>query len=224
METFEQARELIQKREQDFPDNLFAARELLLPLTDSEESAGKAFTRLSEVMFWLGEYAAEKEHQEDFFGEGVKYGREAVKRNSDSVAANLWYAANLGSHGVVRGIMASLSYMGDLEKHGKRALELDETYFHAAPLRLLGRFYHKAPGFPLGPGDTRKAIELLERAVELGPDFHLNHLYLAEVYLSRRKRKEATRLLQEILEAPPPPDFPDYHAIVQVQAQELLEG
>ncbi len=222
LEPLQRAERLISKREEDFPDNLFEARDLLLPLTESKKTAGVAYTRLSETMFWLGEYAAEEEHQEEFFGEGVEYGREAVRLEPDSAAAHLWFGANLGAHAVVRGIMASLSSMGELEEHGKRALELDETYFHAAPLRLLGRFYHQAPGFPIGPGDTRRAIELLERAVELGPDFYLNHLYLAEAYLSRRKKQEARALLEEILEAPAG-ECPDYHALVQMQAQELLE-
>ncbi len=215
--------ELLQEREQDFPDNLLEARDLLVSMIDSGKSRGEACALLAEVLFWLGEYAAEPEHQEEFFGEGVRYGRLAVQHAPGSCAAHLWYAANLGSHGVARGIMASLSYMGDLEKHGRRALELDRTYFHAAPLRLLGRFYHQAPGFPIGPGDLRKAMELLEEAVRLGPEFPLNHLFLAEACLARRKRERARELLEGILAAPPPEDFPDYHAIVQQQAREMLE-
>ncbi len=223
MGTLDRADELIAKREEAFPDNLFEARDLLLQLTESDGKVGAAYWRLSQAMYWLGEYAAEKEHQEDFFGEGVEYGREAVRLEPDVAASHLWYAANLGSHGMVRGIMASLSYMGDLEKHGRIALGLDESYMYGAPLRLLGRFYHKAPGFPLGPGNTRKAIEMLERAVEVGPEFPLNHLWLADAYLSRRKRQEARDLLEQIL-ALTPGDYPDYLALVQLQARELLKS
>lgn len=220
---FKKAEALLLERETDFPDHLFEAKELFLECAESKE-AGLAYTRLSEVMFWLGEYAAETEDQEAFHGEGVEYGKTAVELNSDSAAAHLWYAANMGAHGVARGVMSSLFYLKDIEKHGQIAMELDETYFHGAPLRLLGRFYHQAPGFPFGPGDVRKGVELLERAAEVGPDFLLNHLYLAEAYLSLRKKREARELLQKIIDAPEPDQLPDYQGIIQHQAIELLEG
>lgn len=222
MTKLEKAEALLLDRETDFPEHLYQAKEFFLELTGGKQ-AGLAYTRLSETMFWLGEYAAERSDQEEFHGEGVEFGKSAVRLNGKDAAAHLWYAANMGAHGVARGVMSSLYYLKDIEKHGKRALELDETHFHGAPLRLLGRFYHQAPGFPIGPGNTRKAVELLERAVQAGPKFLLNHLYLADAYITLRRRDEARALLKKILDAPEPKQFADYQGMVQHQAMELLD-
>ncbi len=222
MTKFEEAEALLLDRETDFPDHLYEAKERFLELAGTEQ-AGLAYTRLSETMFWFGEYAAEVSDQEEFHGEGVEFGKKAVHLNPNDAAAHLWYAANMGAHGVARGVMSSLFYLKDIEKHGQRAIELDETYFHGAPLRLMGRFYHQAPGFPFGPGDTRKGVELLEKAVKVGPAFLLNHLYLADAYITARKKGEARQLLQKIIDAPEPDEFADYQGIVQHQAMEMLE-
>jgi tetratricopeptide (TPR) repeat protein len=84
----------------------------------------------------------------------------------------------------------------------ERAAGIDESYFYGGPWRVLGRLYHKAPGFPFSIGSTRKAIECLEKAVNLGPRFFLNHLFIAEAYISNREKAKAKEHLEWILESP----------------------
>lgn len=189
----------------------------------SPKQRGSAYAKLAEVYFWLGEYSESSADKDHYFGQGVEAGKKAVELVPDSVAANLWYGANMGSHGVVRGIMSSLFYLGPIEKHGKRAMEIDESYFYGAPLRLMGRFYHQAPGFPIGPGDSNKGIEILEKAVQVGPDFLYNHVYLAEVYMAKRRKDEARELLEDVLNRPVPEKYPKHHEMVTNEAQKLLE-
>ena len=218
----EEALQLLMDREQDHPANLLRAKELL----EAELGGGdkvKAHITLAEVLFWLGEYSSSDKEKEVYFKAGVDIGKEAVKQSPNDVAAQLWWAANMGAHGVVRGIMSSLFYLKDLEKSGKKAVDLDETYFHGAPLRLLGRFYHQVPGFPIGPGDNKKALKMLERAVELGPEFYMNHVYLADVLISRYKKADAKKLLNKVIEAEPA-ELGAYHkAVVVPEAEALLK-
>ncbi|HMS40050.1 MAG TPA: hypothetical protein PKE69_07495, partial [Pyrinomonadaceae bacterium] len=75
-------------------------------------------------------------------------------------------------------------------------------YFYGGAWRVLGRVYHKAPGFPFSIGSTKKAIECLEKAVNLGPKFYLNHLFLAEAYISNRDKDKAREQLEWIQNAP----------------------
>ena len=215
----EKAADLIENREDDLPGNLLEAKALLEKETSGAD-AGKACTLLSEALFWLGEYAPSKEEKETFFGEGVEVGKKAVELEPDAVAAHLWYAANMGAHGMSRGIMSSLFYLGPIDQHGKKALALDENYFFGAPLRLMGRYYHQAPGWPVGKGDLSKGIKHLERAVKAGPTFLLNHLYLAEAYIARRKKREAAALLDEIENAEVTM-YPAYHQRIKADAKEL---
>lgn len=216
-----EAEQLIAAREQQHPDNLDRAKELLLAELGSDND-GRVYTLLAEALFWRGEYAESKADKETFHEEGVKHGKDAVAALPDDVAANLWYAANMGSHGMARGIMSSLFYIKDIQKHGEKAVKADENFFFGAPLRLMGRFYHQAPGWPVGPGDTSKALKYLEKAVAAGPHFYLNHLYFAEALIAKRKKARAREMLDAIIEAPAPDDIPAYHASLQDQAKALL--
>ena len=216
----EEAEKLLKERELDFPGNLLKAQEAFTSLTEGEHS-GLAYTRLAETMFWLGDYSESTKDKEKYHKQGVDYGKKAVELEPESVAANLWYSANMGSHGMARGIMSSLFYIKDIEKYGKKAIDLDEKYFYGAPLRLLGRFYHQCPGWPVGSGDVGKAIKLLEKAVKVGPKFYLNHLYLADAYLAKRKKDKARDLLKEIVSASELGDFPKMQQNVQSEAKKL---
>ncbi len=195
-----------------------ATRQELSPM-----DKGVGYAKLSEIYFWLGEYSDNDTDKDYYFGQGVQYGKTAVELLPNSVQANLWYAANMGSHGMVRGIMSSLFYLGPIEKHGNKAMEIDETYFHGAPLRLMGRFYHQAPTWPIGSGDTNKAIQILEKAVQVGPDFLYNHVYLADVYIAKRRKDEAKQLLEDVINRPTSEKFPRHHEMVVKEAQTLLE-
>lgn len=220
-ERLDRAVHLIGDLEEDHPGNLLEARDILRKLVGGP-LAGVASTHLAEALFWLGDIATEKQEKEKFHGEGVTHGKKAVAANEDDVAAHLWFAANMGSHGLARGIMSSLFYLGDIEKHGKRAMTLDRRFFYGAPLRLLGRFYHQCPGWPIGKGDLTKGIKLLEEAVETGPEFMLNHLYLAEAYLARRKKSEARALLEQIIDTETFTIRPIYQENVKREARSQL--
>lgn len=217
----QEAEALIADRETDFPANLLKAREILLELSKSDNPPKETYTQLSQVLYWLGEYSENDKDKEKYHAEGVEHGKKSVTKD-DSVDAHLWYAANMGSHGVVRGIMSSLFYLGDIEKHGQKALDMNPEYYDGGPLRLMGRFYHQCPGWPIGKGDLNKAIQLLEKAVAVGPHFWMNHYYLGDAYLARRKKDKAKKVLLEVVDGGEPKEWPMYQEIIRGQCKKLL--
>jgi tetratricopeptide (TPR) repeat protein len=197
---FQKVRKLIDERELD-DANLETARDELFALVEEDSECAWAYGLLAEINYWLGEYA-EAEDKLAFFDEGVQCGEAGVSLNEDSLEANFWLAVNYGSFGQEKGIMQSLALIHPMKERAERAAEIDAGYFYGGPWRVLGRLYHKAPGFPFSVGSTRKAVECLEKAVELGPKFYLNHLFLAEAYLSNREKAKAQAHLEWILNAP----------------------
>jgi len=110
---------------------------------------------------------------------GEEHGKRALARQPDGVEAELYVALNLAliawANGPVRALFAG---------HGPRitaaidrAVALDATFDHAAPLRLQGRFLGKAP-WPYG--DAAKARKALERAVATA-DLTVNHVFLGDL-------------------------------------------
>ena len=136
----------------------------------------------------------------------VNCGKEAITLNPKAVYGNYWYAANLGSWGLCRGIMSSLKSITPMRKSMEIVLKENENFYFAGPHRVLGRLYHQAPGWPISIGNKSKASDHLERAVKLAPTFFHNRLYLAEFYLDVGKKPKAKEHLEWILATPIHPD------------------
>jgi len=65
----------------------------------------------------------------------------------------------------------------------RRAVVLDEGYFHGGPRRVLADFLRQAPG--IVGGDKDEALSAARRAVRLAPSYVENHVVLAEVLQER---------------------------------------
>ena len=200
--TLQKVRKLIDERELG-DANLEAARDELFTIVEKDSECAKAYGLLSEINYWLGEYAADAADKLAFFEEGVECGKTGIEINADSLEANFWLAVNSGSYGQEKGIMQSLAMISPIKTAAEKALELDESYFYGGPWRVLGRLYHKAPGFPFSIGNAKKSVECLEKAVSFGPKFFLNRIFLAEVHISNRDRMEAREQLEWILNTLP---------------------
>ncbi len=198
---FQKVRKLIDERELD-DANLETARDELFELVENDSECAWAYGRLSEINYWFGEYASEADDKLAFFEEGVECGKTGIEIDENSVEANFWLAVNYGAFGQEKGIMQSLTLIQPIKAQAEKVIKLNESYFYGGAWRVLGRVYHKAPGFPFSIGSTKKAIECLEKAVNLGPKFYLNHLFLAEAYISNRDKDKAREQLEWIQNAP----------------------
>ncbi len=196
---YSSVRKLIDERELD-EDNMETAHEELIELIEEDENCGWAYGLLAEIYYWMGE-TADAEDKLFYFEKGVEYGEQGIEAEADSLEANFWLAVNYGSFGQEKGIMKSLSLITPIKESAEKVLELDESYFYGGAWRVLGRLYHKAPGFPISIGNSKKALECFEKALEFGPKFYLNHLFIAEFFISERNKDKARKHLEWILEA-----------------------
>jgi tetratricopeptide (TPR) repeat protein len=197
---FKTARKLIDEREL-IEENLDTAHDLLVDLVETDSTCDRAFGLLSEIYYWSGESAVDGDKLFNF-EYGVDYGKKGVAANENSLEANFWLAVNYGNYGTEKGIMKSLELIKPIKAHCERVIEIDESYFYGGPWRVLGRLYNKAPGFPFSVGDNKKAIECLQKALEFGPNFYLNHIFIAEAYLSGSDKTKAKEHLDWIINAP----------------------
>lgn len=219
---FQKVRKLIDEREVA-DENLETARDELFELVEKDSECAWAYGLLSEINYWLGEYADDADDKLAFFNEGVECGKTGIEIDENSLESNFWLAVNSGSYGQEKGIMQSLAMINPIKAAAEKALTLNENYFYGGPFRVLGRLYHKAPGFPFSIGNSKKAIENLEKAVEIGPKFYLNRLFLAEAYISNRDKTKAREHLEWILNAPPNKNHESEDEDYKRQAKTLLE-
>ncbi len=133
---------------------------------------------------------------------GVVLARHARELNPDGVEGQYWYALTVG-------LLANedraygLNAVKEMEAALRRAMELDERYDFAGPPRILAVLQLRTPPPPTSIGSPRKALRLLQHAVELFPDYPENYLYLAEALHDTGQADEAKEALRKVLEASP---------------------
>ena len=175
----------------------------------------------AEAMAFLAENESQPASRKETAQRGIVLARRARELRPDRVEGYYWYAINVGLLADVDRTYG-LDAVAEMEKALKRAIELDERYDFAGSLRLLAILHLRSPAPPVDIGSPRKGLRLLQRAVELFPDYPENYLYLAEALHDTGKPDDARTALDKVLQAPPCPDQQFESAKWKQDAQKLL--
>ena len=97
------------------------------------------------------------------------------------------------------------------------AIEIDPNY--AAAYYVLSLLYTEAPGWPVSIGNKQKALEYVQKAVDLAPDDIEFNVHLAKALINNKRTKEAVAVLNRVLEMPHIDTEPEY----KEEARELLQ-
>ena len=137
----------------------------------------------------------------------VEWADGAVNRHPDSADLLIW-------DGIIKSSFADASGGGSLSlaREAKASLEaamaVDDTAMHGSAYASLGSLYLKVPGWPLGFGSDKKAVQLLEKALEIDPDGMDSNYFYADYLMHRREYGEAERYLLKAQSAAPRPGRP----------------
>lgn len=213
----------------------------------SVQSQAHVANRLAQLKYELTTYLDKKRDQEEIdelLREGKTFGFESLKLNPGfdeerfvetlkyvkDVAALLWTAdcwgAWLGYHP-----LEGFVNISKVKAIYERAVELDETYWGASSHNALGALLITTPGF-LG-GNVEEGKGHLERAIELAPDYLINHTVYAEYWgftydmfgnkSGLRDQGLIERELNLVLQAPIGDSWPFWNREAKREAEILLE-
>jgi len=161
--------------------------------------------RLSRALFFIGQEAASPAARSQLHAAGIGAGERAVALNAERVEGHFWVGVNLAlfaeNHRGWRGLRALRWAKSEL----KLAMEINEAYHDAGPLRVLGRLAHKAPRW-LG-GGLPLSEKYYRRALEVAPANTVTLLYAAELAFERSQPSRALTLLSLIDSAPANDDW-----------------
>jgi tetratricopeptide (TPR) repeat protein len=176
-------------------------------------------TELAGLYLDLGdEIDQEPDQRVAEYEEGARIAQKALDLKEDLADAHFYYAANLGSAAYIQGILASLVNLQDLTNHVTRTLELQED--HAPAHHMRGMMLEKLPWF-LG-GDSERALQHLQRAVEIDKYYMHARLNLGEAYLDRERINEAIQELQFVVRNEPPRSQGKWAQQYRPEAERLL--
>jgi tetratricopeptide (TPR) repeat protein len=137
----------------------------------------------------------------------------ALRAVPGSVALYFWAGVSWGEWALARGKLAAArqgaaSRIRDL---AQTVIDIDPAYEQGGGYRILGRLHDQSPKIPLLTGwiSRDKAISLLRKGLELGPDNTINQFFLAEAILNHQPSNvaEARRLLERCAAATPRPEL-----------------
>ena len=176
--------------------------------------------KLARASFFVGDHTKNDDESDEMFRQGIEAGRVAVKLQPDKAEGHFWLGANYGGS-ASKSTLASLSSVQDIRGEMEAVIKIDESYQGGSAYLGLGRLYLQAPRV-LG-GDTKKAIEYLEKGVRLGPNNSLMRYHLAEAYEAAGRNAEARKRLEELMAITPDPKYAAEHNDAVTKAKKLLE-
>jgi hypothetical protein len=196
------------------------AEGLCLAAAQADESQAAGLVCAIQAKSWLAQREKDVKVRTDLAVSAVQAGQWCLRREPASVACKFWLAVALGMQARDRPttVEDGLKRMVHLLREvATEAPLLDE----AGPERVLGILLVRAPGWPIGPGDSEEALVHARKAVELRPGYPPNQLALGEVLLKNGERAKGRAALLRAVElaGQPPwsgdPDVPSWVADAQ---------
>ena len=179
----------------------------------------EAAWKLSRACFYVGDHS-KGAAADEMFKTGVEAGKAAVKLQNDKPEGHFWLGANYGGE-ASRSTLASLSSVQDIKNEMETVIKLDEKFHGGSAYLALGRLYLEAPTV-LG-GDVSKATEYLKKGLTISPNNAMMKYYLAESYAASNRDAEAKKLIAEIIEMTPDPQYQAEHKDAVDKANKLKQ-
>lgn len=170
----------------------------------SSEIKGQATWKLLRAYYYKGNFTTnDHELKKQIFDKGKKLGVQSIEDHPESAGIYFWTAVLYGVWAEEYGKLkaAREGAAGKIRGYCEKAIEIDSLFGDAGGYRILGRVHFKSPKIPLilGWPSKEKAVEYLEKAVELAPNNLYGKQYLAEALYERKQKDRAISLAQEII-------------------------
>lgn len=178
---------------------------ILAQVPNSEEY----WVNLSYAYFWLGDRLAVGKVQKkillDAYDKSIQAAKEAIRVNPDSVGGNFWMTVSQGRYTLVKGILGGNFSLGT-SIQGMMVVTRDNVnYYFGGVYRYWGRFVFEVPKIARRIIDFKleESVYFMKKALEVAPNFFMNHVYLAETYLAMGQKDLAREELAWVLKAKP---------------------
>jgi len=133
---------------------------------------------------------------------------ELVAGHPGSAELLIWNGIIKSSFAGARGGLGALGLAKAARSSLEAAMSVDDRALDGSAYTSLGTLYYKVPGWPMGFGSDKKAVQLLRKALEINPDGIDSNYFYADYLLQKKEYEEAERYLLKAQQAAPRPDRP----------------
>lgn len=148
-------------------------------------------------------YQIEPAGQEKAFERLAGEAKEAVSRNPNRAEPLIWHGIIEASQAGAKGGLGALALVKDARKSFERALEINPDALDGSAYTSLGSLYYQVPGWPIGFGDDKKALELLKKGLAVNPAGIDPNFFYGDFLYRSGDLENAERALRKALAAPP---------------------
>lgn len=212
--TFDRGKELYELRAADAdsfradPANINKAIEAFSKSFDQNIKTRQSAAYLLKAYYFKGMFAGLPESQQkEVYDTGKILGEKMIERFPDSVPIKFWYSANLGkwadAHGFVKSATSGVAKK--LRRVCNNIIEMNPHYQGGGGYRILAQVHFYSPNIPLLMGwpSNDKALNLIEKAMDIAPNHPPNRMNYAQILLEFDRKEEAKKQLQYILDMEP---------------------
>lgn len=180
----------------------------------------EAAWKFARAAFYVGDHTDNESERDDVFREGIDAGKAAITLQPNKPEGHFWLGANYGGN-AAHSTLANLSSFNDIKSEMDAVLKIDESYEGYSTYLGLGRLYLEAPRV-LG-GDSKQAIEYLEKGVKLNPNNTMMRAELAQAYIANHRDADAKKQIDAVMSATPDPQHVPEHKDALAKAQKLQQ-
>lgn len=213
-----QADDLYRQRED--PDKLRSGITLLKRARNADSRSFEAQWKLAKFNYYLGSHTNDDKESEAAFKEGSEAGKIASNLAAGKADGYFWMGANLGGRAQKHPLTEGITSIGAIREQMNKVIEIQPDYQGASAYDVLAQIELATW---LTGGSSEKALEYLEKAVEIEKNNSFTRLHLAETYLALNRKADAKKEIDFILKMTPDPDYlPEYKESAE-EAKKLLK-
>ncbi|MGI8787413.1 MAG: tetratricopeptide repeat protein [Pyrinomonadaceae bacterium] len=176
--------------------------------------------KLAKFDYYLGDSTNDEKESDKAFKEGIDAGKIAERLAPDKPDGYFWTGANLGGRAEKNPLTKGITSIDDIREAMNKTIEIQPDYQGASAYDVLAQVELSTH---LTGGKAEKAVEYLEKALELEKENSYIRLHLAEAYLAVDRKADAKKQLDYILNMKPDPDYlPEYKDSVE-EAKQMLK-
>ena len=136
---------------------------------------------------------------------------EALAKDSEKLVAQypkqaepaIWHGIIEASHAGAKGGLGALSLAKSARKSFEQALAINANALEGSAYTSLGSLYYQVPGWPIGFGDDKKALELLQKGLALNPNGIDPNYFYGDFLFRSGDYAGAEQALRKALQAAP---------------------
>jgi tetratricopeptide (TPR) repeat protein len=161
--------------------------------------------KFAKYNYCLGKQTTDEKESEKAFEYGKQAGRIASRVEPNKPDGHFWYGANLGEQARRSPVTVGIKALDDIRAAMNRVIEIEPRYQGASAFDALAQVELSTTGM-MG-GKPEKAVEYLEKALELEQNNTYIFLHLAQAYSAVGRKADARRQLDHLLSMKPDPDW-----------------